>query len=570
MSLLAAPAFAGEITVGDTHVRLNSAANYGRAQVLYVRDGRNLAFLKPSLSNFPPGSIGTDVSSATLILWVDRVFREGTFDVVEVLDPWSESTLTGIGTPNLGRTIVSGIPILNSDSQTFLTLDATPIVRDWVDGLPNHGLCLVASNGAYFRIDSKENRATCHGAMLEVVISGTGPDGPTGPSGPMGPPGPQGPPGAVGATGATGPQGPVGPAGPLGLTGPQGPVGATGPQGPPGADGATGATGASGPQGPVGPAGPLGLTGPQGPVGATGPQGPPGADGATGATGAPGPQGPVGPAGPLGLTGPQGPVGATGPQGPVGATGPQGPPGADGATGATGAPGPQGPVGPAGPLGLTGPQGPVGPVGPLGLPGPQGPVGVTGPQGPVGADGPIGAAGPQGPVGAPGPQGPVGPAGLDGAWTLLGSASLGANAANLTVSGLAPKRRLLIEARIAGYSVADVAMIRFNADTGSNYSFVRQDNNSAVTSGTFQSGIRVAQLAATGPRHLTALVRNVVNQAKVVILEGASGSESAATVPRINHVRGVWGNTSVQINSVTLNSANILLAGTEISVWGSD
>lgn len=135
------------------------------------------------------------------------------------------------------------------------------------------------------------------------------------------------------------------------------------------------------------------------------------------------------------------------------------------------------------------------------------------------------------------------------------------------------KKFLRIDARIAGYSALSTARLRFNGDTGGNYSFSRSDGVAAVSTSTSTNGIRVAQTDQTAPRYFSANVRNVSTQGKVVILEGASGSESAATAPTINHVRGVWGNTAAQITSVTLNSgsgATNLLAGTEIWVWGSD
>jgi hypothetical protein len=124
--------------------------------------------------------------------------------------------------------------------------------------------------------------------------------------------------------------------------------------------------------------------------------------------------------------------------------------------------------------------------------------------------------------------------------------------------------------RIAGYDSSSIAKLRFNSDTGTNYSFARSDGVAAVTTGTSQDGFRVAQTSITGPRYFIAHVRNVSAQAKVVILEGMSGSESASTAPTINWVRGVWGNSSAQITSVTLNSGAGLLSGTEIWVWGSD
>jgi hypothetical protein len=135
------------------------------------------------------------------------------------------------------------------------------------------------------------------------------------------------------------------------------------------------------------------------------------------------------------------------------------------------------------------------------------------------------------------------------------------------------KKWLRIEVRIAGSSNnSNTARLRFNGDTGTNYTYARSDGVAAVTTGTTVDGIRVAQTTITGPRYFTANVRNVSAEGKVVILEGASGSESAATAPTINHVRGVWANTTAQITSVTLNSGGSanLLSGTEISVWGSD
>jgi hypothetical protein len=134
------------------------------------------------------------------------------------------------------------------------------------------------------------------------------------------------------------------------------------------------------------------------------------------------------------------------------------------------------------------------------------------------------------------------------------------------------KRWLRIDVRIAGYSGGGIAKLRFNSDTGTNYAFARSDGNANVTSTTSTDGIRVAQTSTTASRYFTANVRNVSSQGKAVILEGSSASESAGTAPTINHVRGVWDNTSTQITSVTLNSGSgvLLLAGTEIWVWGSN
>ena len=205
MGLLSPLAYAGEITVVDTYVRVGSQANYGKSQLLAIRDGpnhahlslKNHAYLRPSLSNIPAGAVGTDVASAKLNLWIDSVLKPGTFDVVQVTAPWSEDTLTGNNEPAFGLTVVSGIPIAQGNAQSFLVIDVTTLVRDWIDGAPNHGLCLMPSNGVYFRIDSKENQKTSHVASLEITMSSAGPAGPPGAAGPQGLLGPVGPAGPI-------------------------------------------------------------------------------------------------------------------------------------------------------------------------------------------------------------------------------------------------------------------------------------------------------------------------------------------------------------------------------------
>ena len=545
-------AIAGDASAADSYTTLGSTTSRGSAQFLLVRDGWARTYLRLGLSSLPAGTVGADVSKATLRLWVDSTIRPGTFDVVQVTGAWSEGTLTGMNEPALGVTIASGVPITAQDSQSFVDVDVTSMVQSWLDGAPNLGVCLVGANGAYFRIDSKENSKTSHPATLEVFLVGGG-------STLQGPVGPQGPAGADGAPGPVGPQGPIGPAGVDGASGPMGPIGPTGPTGP------------------TGPMGPMGPTGADGAPGAQGPAGPAGADGIRGLQGLPGPQGPIGATGADGAVGPMGPQS---PAGPIGAPGAQGPAGADGATGPMGPAGPQGPMGATGADGAAGPMGPQGPAGPIGAPGAQGPAGATGPQGPVGATGPQGAQGPIGLTGAvgatgaagpAGPQGPQGSAGTDGAWTFLGSAVLAANATDLTISGLPNRPSLRIEVRIAGYSATSNARLRFNGDVANDYAYSAVNNGSTPTTGTSQSGIRVAEANYTGPSYFTATIRNVATQSKMVVIEGLVGTESALTVPTTTDVRGLWADTTNAISSITVNSggAVTLLAGTEIRVWGS-
>ncbi len=58
--------FAGDASTADCFTTLGSSANRGTSQVLVVRDGWSRTYLRLGLSSLPPGTVGADVSKATL------------------------------------------------------------------------------------------------------------------------------------------------------------------------------------------------------------------------------------------------------------------------------------------------------------------------------------------------------------------------------------------------------------------------------------------------------------------------------------------------------------------------
>jgi len=259
----------------DATVKSTSpSTNYGSATQLTVDPNSN-SYLYFDLGSLPAGTTPDMVASATLVFYVDKVVSAGNVGYNPVCLPWQESTInyTNAPPPCFGGEGTFAVP---SIANTFLLVNITPLVKDWLQSTPaNNGIVLTCQGGAVF-FDSKESTSTSQAVRLEITL--TGPQGAPGATGPTGPQGPQGP---TGPTGAQGPQGSTGPQGP---TGPQG---ATGPTGQQGAQGAIGPTGPTGPQGNPGPRGSLGPTGPQGPTGSQGPQGPTGPTGSTGASGPP-------------------------------------------------------------------------------------------------------------------------------------------------------------------------------------------------------------------------------------------------------------------------------------------
>ena len=204
--------------------------NFGSSIALIVCSGSN-TYVKFSFANLGPGITRSNVSKATLILYVDYVLTSGTMDVYQVNGSWTEGKITYNNAPALGTKLFSAVSVT---SPGYLSLDLTSTVEAWLNGtLANNGVALVPSSGSSIAVsfDSKENILTSHTAQLPLVLVSAGPQGAQGPAGPQGP------------QGTTGAQGPVGPSGAAGATGSQGP------------QGVMGLTGATGSQGPVGPAG---------------------------------------------------------------------------------------------------------------------------------------------------------------------------------------------------------------------------------------------------------------------------------------------------------------------------
>lgn len=266
----------------DSYVT-RGAPKHGKDPTLSIKRG-STAYLKFSLSTSLPTGVGaTDIDKATLKLYMPTIKKAGPITVSRVTQDWGERSIPAGGiSPISDLTTSKSFSITKDFAGVWVQLDITDIVKSWLP-LPsqtNFGLALSSSSSLDALIDSKENTATSHSAILDVILvkTATAPAiaGAPGAMGPEGPAGPKGDTGAQGLQGVPGPKGDAGEAGPQGLPGPKGDTGSTGPQG---LQGLTGATGLPGPQGPIGP---QGATGPQGPIGlrgATGAQGPAGPSG---------------------------------------------------------------------------------------------------------------------------------------------------------------------------------------------------------------------------------------------------------------------------------------------------
>lgn len=127
-----------------------------------------IAHIQFDVSGFAAGT----VTSATLRLFQDFNGRDGiTYDVFQVMDAWSEATLTHDTRPTLSGTAAASLTTVGTASGIWHEWDVTALVQAWVDGAAdNHGMAIMRDPNEqpwpYFR--SREN---LDGNNPELVVN---------------------------------------------------------------------------------------------------------------------------------------------------------------------------------------------------------------------------------------------------------------------------------------------------------------------------------------------------------------------------------------------------------------
>lgn len=151
----------------------NSAApktNHGDAATLNLKSAIETSYIRFDLTAVPAGYTGASVAKATLKLYVNSVTTGGSFNVDLVSGTWSETTIDYNNEPALGTTIASSVPLTMASEGTYVEIDITPAVADWLNGAQaNDGIALVANSPLVANFDSKENTTTSHPPEIDIV-----------------------------------------------------------------------------------------------------------------------------------------------------------------------------------------------------------------------------------------------------------------------------------------------------------------------------------------------------------------------------------------------------------------
>ena len=160
-------------------------------------------------------------------------------------------------------------------------------------------------------------------------------------------------------------------------------------------------------------------------------------------------------------------------------------------------------------------------------------------------------------------------------WKELGRTTLSSAADDITVSSFTAKDNLMILCSTISTGNIDGAL-RFNTDTGTNYSIRRSENGASdVTSNTTNQTKLILNRGHVAYPNTTFSVSNMINisaQEKLVVGHSVACVNGASNAPDMTETTGKWANTSAQVTSVTCNNSDSGSwdTGSEVVILGYD
>ena len=156
------------------------------------------------------------------------------------------------------------------------------------------------------------------------------------------------------------------------------------------------------------------------------------------------------------------------------------------------------------------------------------------------------------------------------AWQRIGYSVLGSPAASISISVPTPYDFYRVTAYIVNDANAKDVYVRFNADSGANYSYQTIDANSTTIAGARATGqaqvsATITDLAANGEASFVAIVAKPASGVKAQMV-GFAGQNAS---PSLTLDGAEWDNTADEVTSVALvASSNSFAAGSSFLLEG--
>lgn len=157
----------------------------------------------------------------------------------------------------------------------------------------------------------------------------------------------------------------------------------------------------------------------------------------------------------------------------------------------------------------------------------------------------------------------------------MGRASLSANATSITATVEKPKKYMKLIFKMMASTEATAPKIRFNGDSGGNYSNRRSDNGGADGTASSTNGIATILGGWFNTIGVEASVMGgdgVNGRIKTIDYRSVANAAPASGLPTRGDGSGTWHNNSAPITSISVvtDTANSFSAGTELIILGHD
>lgn len=156
-------------------------------------------------------------------------------------------------------------------------------------------------------------------------------------------------------------------------------------------------------------------------------------------------------------------------------------------------------------------------------------------------------------------------------WEEIGRAVLSSNDTVINVPSIPSKKYIKVLISIPGTTNSIVPRIRFNGDTGNNYSARRSENGAADAVSPSTNGIPFHAAQWINSYFYEVLIFNFSTRVKPVTFKNTLGQTAASNAPMRVDGSGTWHNNTALINSIQVaTDTNQFLAGAEVVVLGHD
>ena len=160
----------------ETYNRMFSSQDL---QIDYFSDGLTggicCTLIRFDLGTFPDSaSVDHAILNLTVKVYSEYITSDTPIEICRIGQQWDPSSVemaTVLAAPFISGTYVSGYIPKGAIDRDIMSVDVTPIMQDWLSGIPNYGLMIRVPGTTGYEISCYASEAGAQGPALEVAYT---------------------------------------------------------------------------------------------------------------------------------------------------------------------------------------------------------------------------------------------------------------------------------------------------------------------------------------------------------------------------------------------------------------